>query len=128
VSFSEAEILKKRANDFLEEGAHLIDIKKYDLAIFNLDQYCELILKYKILTKLGFYLDTHSLKELINKLSEFDDNIKDLVNNEKDLLYIGRLTDAYISARYMPFEFDEKETKNVYKFIVEVFNRYVNRI
>ena len=128
MSFSEAEVLKKRANDFLEEGAHLIDIKKYDLAIFNLEQYCELILKYKMLIKLGYYPRTHSLKELINKLSEFDDNIRDLVNNEKDLLYIGRLTDAYISARYMPFEFDEKETKNVYKFIVEVFNKYVNRI
>ena len=128
MSFSEAEILRKRASDFLEEGGHLIDVKKYDLAIFNLEQYCELILKYKMLIKLGYYPRTHSLKELINKLSEFDDNIRDLVNNEKDLLYIGRLTDAYISARYMPFEFDEKETKNVYKFIVEVFNKYVNRI
>ena len=105
-----------------------MDIKKYDLAIFNLEQYCELILRYKMLIKLGYYPGTHSLKELINKLSEFDDNIKGLVTNKKDLLYIGRLTDAYISARYMPFEFDEKETKSAYKFIVEVFNQYVNRI
>ena len=82
MSFTQTNILRKRANDFLEEGRYLIDIKKYDLAIFNLDQYCELILKYKILIKLGFYLDTHSLKELINKLSELDDNIKDLVNKE----------------------------------------------
>jgi len=128
LSFSEAEILRKRSNDFLEEAGHLIDIKKYDLAIFNLDQYCNLILKYKLLIKLGYYPRTHSLKELINKLSDLDNNIKDLINNEKYLLYIGRITDAYISARYMPFEFDEKETKNVYKFIVEVFNKYVNRI
>ena len=128
MSFSEAEILRKRANDFLEEAWHLIDVKKYNLAIFNLDQYCELILKYKMLIKLGYYPRTYSLKELINKLSEINDNIKDLTTDEKNLLYIGRLTDAYISTRYMPVEFDEMETKNIYKFIVGVFNKYVSRI
>ena len=128
MSFNEAEILRKRADDFLEESEHLIDIKKYNLAIFNLEQYCELILKYKMLIKLGYYPRTHSLKELINKLSEINDNIKGLINDEKNLLYIGRLTDAYISTIYMPIEFDEIETKNIYKFIVEVFNKYINRI
>jgi len=68
VSFSEAQILKKRSSDFLEESKHLIDIKKYDLAIFNMEQYCELILKYAMLIKLGYYPRTHSLKELISQL------------------------------------------------------------
>ncbi len=128
MSFNEGEILKNRANDFLEESGHLIDIKKYNLAIFNLGQYCELILKYKMLIKLGYYPRTHSLKELINRLSEINSDIGNLINDEKNLLYIGRLTDAYISTIYMPIEFDEIETKNIYKFIVEVFNKYINRI
>ncbi|MEM0140192.1 MAG: hypothetical protein QXZ44_06235 [Ferroplasma sp.] len=32
LSFSEAGILRKRAQDFFEETGHLIEIKKYDLA------------------------------------------------------------------------------------------------
>ena len=45
--------------------------------------------------------------ELINKLSEVDDSLKDFVTDEMNLLYLGRLSDAYISTRYMPVEFDE---------------------
>ncbi|WP_298279676.1 HEPN domain-containing protein [Ferroplasma sp.] len=127
MSFSEAQILKKRSSDFLEESKYLIDIKKYDLAIFNMEQYCELILQYEMLTKLGYYPGTHSLKELINKLSDVDNSLKNLVTDEMNLLYLGRLSDAYISTRYMPVEFDEVETKNIYRFVVEVFKKYVDK-
>ncbi len=44
-----------------------------------------------------------------------------------NLLYLGRLSDAYISTRYMPIEFDEVETKNIYRFVVEVFKKYVDK-
>ncbi|PSN87574.1 hypothetical protein B9Q00_08485 [Candidatus Marsarchaeota G1 archaeon OSP_C] len=40
----------------------------YDLAAFNLEQHCELLLKYLLFYYEGFYPKTHSLTELIQRL------------------------------------------------------------
>jgi HEPN domain-containing protein len=53
LSFEEAEVLKKRAEAFLRNAERLIKDKEWDLAIFNLEQFCQLILKYKLLIKKG---------------------------------------------------------------------------
>ncbi len=128
MSFNEASILKKRAMDFLDEAGHLIDVKKYDLAVFNMEQYCELILKYKMLIRLGYYSGTSSLKELLNKLSELESNLNNFLNDEKNILYLGRLPDADISTRCVAVEFDEAETENIYNFVMGAFNKYVNKL
>ncbi len=51
MSFEEAEILKERAEAFLINAKRLIEEGFYDIAAFNLEQYCQLILKYKLLIK-----------------------------------------------------------------------------
>jgi HEPN domain-containing protein len=43
---------------------------EWDLAVFNLEQYCLLILKYKLLGKEGSYPRTHSLGGLLGSLQE----------------------------------------------------------
>ena len=40
MSFSEAEIIRKRAEAFLRNAKRLIEEGEYDLAVFNLEQYC----------------------------------------------------------------------------------------
>lgn len=69
MSFEEAEVLKKRAEAFLRNAERLIKDKEWDLAIFNLEQFCQLILKYKLLIKKGSYPRTHSLRTLIRILA-----------------------------------------------------------
>jgi len=69
LSFEEAEVLKKRAEAFLRNAERLIKDKEWDLAIFNLEQFCQLILKYKLLIKKGSYPRTHSLRTLIRILA-----------------------------------------------------------
>ncbi|MEM0140191.1 MAG: HEPN domain-containing protein [Ferroplasma sp.] len=93
-----------------------------------MEQYTELILKYKMLVRLGYYPITYSIRELIYKLSEIGPSLNEILVDETDILYIGRLTDAYNSSRYMPVEFDELEAKNTYKFLKEVLSKYANRI
>jgi len=69
MSFEEVEILKRKAEAFLRNSEYLIKIKEWDLAMFNLEQYCQLILKYKLLVLSGSYPRTHSIRELIRRLN-----------------------------------------------------------
>jgi HEPN domain-containing protein len=72
LSYEEVELIRRRAEAFLRNARGLIDEGEWDLAVFNLEQYCQLILKYKLLVKKGSYPRTHSLKSLIRILG--DDN------------------------------------------------------
>lgn len=128
LSFEEAEILKRRAESFLRNAERLIEEKEWDLAMFNLEQYCQLIIKYKLLVLSGSYPRTHSLRRMIRELGEFHREILDLIEDTRHLHYIARLEEAYIASRYLPYVYEEKEVKDIYKFVIEVFRSYVEKI
>jgi len=126
LSFKEAELLRKRAEAFLKNALYLINENEADLAMFNFEQYCQLILKYKLLIIKGTYPRTHSLRQLIKELSEINPKIAILIEDIKNLHYIARLEESYISSRYLPFEYTIEEVKDIGKF--EVFKPLVNSI
>jgi len=128
MSFEEAEILRERAEAFLRNVEHLIKEKEWDLAVFCLEQYCQLILKYKLLAKSGSYPRTHSLRELIKRLKLYNASIGVLVEDEDKLLYVTKLEDAYIVSRYLPRRYEEKEVLPLYRFVKEVFKPLVSRV
>jgi HEPN domain-containing protein len=128
LSFKEAELLRKRAEAFLKNALYLINENEADLAMFNFEQYCQLILKYKLLIIKGTYPRTHSLRQLIKELSEINPKIAILIEDIKNLHYIARLEESYISSRYLPFEYTIEEVKDIGKFVIEVFKPLVNSI
>jgi HEPN domain-containing protein len=128
LSFKEAELLRKRAEAFLKNALYLINENEADLAMFNFEQYCQLILKYKLLIIKGTYPRTHSLRQLIKELSEINPKIAILIEDIKNLHYIARLEESYISSRYLPFEYTIEEVKDISKFVIEVFKPLVNSI
>ena len=128
MSFEEAEILRRRAEAFLRNAERLIKEKEWDLAIFNLEQYCQLIIKYKLLVLRGSYPRSHSLRRLIRELGEFNRDILSLIENTRYLHYVARLEEAYISSRYLPYVYEEKEVVDIYRFVVEVFKPLVEKI
>ncbi len=128
MSFEEAEILRRRAESFLRNAERLIEEGEWDLAMFNLEQYCQLILKYKLLVLRGSYPRTHSLRRLIRELGEIRQDILRLVENIENLHYIARLEEAYIASRYLPYIYEEREVKDIYRFVVEVFRPLVEAI
>ncbi|MEM0008570.1 HEPN domain-containing protein [Thermofilum sp.] len=127
MSYEELDILRRRAEAFLEM---LKDCwkREADLAMFSMEQYCQLILKYKLLLLRGFYPKAHSLRRLIRTLGEVPPEVLTLVNDVKNLHYIAKLEEAYISSRYAPIEYEVEEAKDVYKFIEEVFKPLVEPI
>jgi HEPN domain-containing protein len=128
LSYEEVELIRRRAEAFLRNARGLIDGGEWDLAVFNLEQYCQLILNYKLLVKKGSYPRTHSLKSLIRILGDDNPELLKLIQDEGKLHYIARLEEAYIVSRYLPYVFEEKEVKDIYRFVIEVFKPIVEKI
>jgi len=128
VSFEEAELLRSRAESFLRNAQRLIEEGEVDIAIFSLEQYCQLILKYKLLVYTGSYPRTRSLRQLIRELGRVDSRIVVLVSDVRNLHYVARLEEAYISSRYLPYKYTFEEVKDISRFILEVFKPIVDSI
>lgn len=128
LSFEEAEVIRRRAEAFLRNAERLIAEREWDLAVFCLEQYCQLILKYKLLVRRGSYPRTHSLRTLIRILGQIAPEMLELVESERNLHYVARLEEAYIVSRYLPYTYEEREVVDLHRFVVEVFKRYVEKL
>lgn len=128
MSLEEAEVIRKRAEAFLRNAEHLLRSGEWDLAVFNMEQYCQLILKYKLLVKTGSYPRTHSLRRLIRELARFHPDMSSLVEDEGKLHYVARLEEAYITSRYTPYVYEEREALSLYRFVVEEFKKVVDGV
>jgi len=128
MSFEETQVLKERAEGFLRNAEDLFEKGVYDLAAFSLEQHCQLMLKYKLLMRTDAYPRTHSLARLIQALSPFSPELGTLLENDEKLLYLTRIEDFYISARYLPRRFEKAEVRNTLRFVKEVFKPVVDRV
>ncbi|GAB6148782.1 HEPN domain-containing protein [Stetteria hydrogenophila] len=128
MSFEEAEILRRRAEAFLKNAERLISEGEYDLGVFSLEQYCQLMLKYKLLVKKGSYPRTHSLRRLIRELGEIDGRVLVLVDDVRNLHYVARLEEAYIASRYLPITYERSEALDLLRFVKEVFKPVVEEV
>ncbi len=128
MSFEEAEIFKERAEAFLRNAERLVGEGVLDLAAFNIEQYCQLMLKYKLLIKTGTYPMLHSTIRLLRELSRMSPSLQVFLDNDENMLYLTKVEDAYIGARYLPRRYEESEVRSMLRFVKEVFKVVVERI
>ena len=128
MSFEEAEVLRERAEGFLKIAQDQFKKGVFDLAAFNLEQYCQLMLKYKLLLKTDTYPRIHSITRLVGELSQILPELKPLLDNEENILYLIKIEDFYIGARYLPRRVERVEVKGALKFVEEVFKPLVDGI
>lgn len=116
MSFEETEVLRERAYAFLRNAKRLLDDREYDLAAFSIEQFFQLILKYKLLVKTGTYPRTHSIVRLMRALDAAmpEKGLASLIDSE--IMNITKVEDAYIVSRYFPRRYEEKEVKNLIEF------------
>jgi HEPN domain-containing protein len=116
LSIEGAEVLKERAYAFLKNAKRLFEEKEYDLSAFNIEQFCQLLLKYKLLIKTGTYPRTHSLLRILRELDAAypEKNLSSFI--ESELLYLTRLEDVYIVSRYLPRRFERREVEELLAF------------
>ena len=115
--------LLKRSKEFLETAEYQASKDFYDLAVFSLEQALQLFLKSKILVEGINYPRTHSVRELLEILSEVaPENKKPIIKNKLQnyLLELGILEDAYITSRYVMREFTKQETEKLTKTVKEI--------
>ena len=115
MSADEAEILRMRAHAFLRNARRLLDEGEYDLAAFNIEQFCQLILKYKLLIRTGTYPRTHSIIRLLRDLDKLvpEKNIARLIDSE--IILLTKMEDAYIGSRYLPRRYERREVEELLK-------------
>ena len=126
-SIEEAEVLKSRAYAFLRNAKRLYDEGEYDLAAFSVEQFCQLILKYKLLIKVGTYPRTHSILRLMRELSKLVSSKKLASFIDSEIMFLTRIEDAYIVARYLPRRYERKEVEELLKF-AERFREVIENI
>ncbi|MBS7654768.1 HEPN domain-containing protein [Candidatus Bathyarchaeota archaeon] len=128
MSFEETEVIRRRAEAFLRTAKYLLENSEWDLSVFNLEQYCQLILKYKLLVKSGSYPRTNSLRRLIRELAKINPKLQSLIKYEDKLHYVARLEEAYLTSRYIPYVYDENEARSLFKFVMEVFKPLMDEV
>lgn len=115
--------LLKRSRDFLETAEYQMGRGFYDLAAFSLEQALQLFLKARLLAAGVEYPRTHSVRVLLEILSDLapeskKSKMKGLL--ESYLLELGVLEDAYITSRYVPRDFTRQEAERLMKAVKEI--------
>jgi HEPN domain-containing protein len=96
----------------------LIKEKKYDLAMFNLEQAIQLYLKYKIWQKLGDFEKTHSITKLLKDFVRVYKKSKTINKFIKEnLKLINDLEVAYIESRSLPAQFLKEDVDKAFEFL-----------
>ncbi|MDT7890638.1 MAG: HEPN domain-containing protein [Candidatus Nanopusillus sp.] len=116
------DFLKNNSIDFFKEGERNLNERKYNLAMFHLEQALQLGLKYKLYELTGTYDKTHDIIILLNKVIELtkDNKLKEIMDMEYITLEL--IKQAYISSRYLPFTYDKKSVEKAYQVVKKILN------
>jgi len=112
----------------LAKAKHLLENGLYDLAAFNLEQYLQLLMKYRLLVKTGTYPRIHSLPRLLSELAKLEPEVKKLLDGEDYVLLLTKVENAYIGARCLPRRYSGSEVAAMLKFVEEVVRPVVGRV
>ena len=128
----EYEHLLRRSREFYETAILQLEKGFYGLAAFSLEQSLQLFLKAKVLERGVDYPRTHSIRRLLEILSEVVEReisnvLRELV--DKYSLELASIEDAYITSKYIPREFRREEVlrlRGVVDEVIEVVSRIVS--
>ena len=115
--------LLKRSRGFLETAEYQIGRGFYDLAAFSLEKALQLFLKAGLLAEGVEYPRTHSIRALLEILSEVVTEDKKAVIRgvlENFLMELSVLEDAYITSRYVMRDFSLREAEKLLKAVKEI--------
>jgi HEPN domain-containing protein len=117
------EFLKERADEFVKLAEYAYKRKRYDLAMFNLEQALQLYLKYKIWQKLGDFEKTYSINKLLKdfgRVYKKSKAVNKLIKENKKL--INDLEVAYIESTYLPVQFFKEDVDKTFEFLNKLKN------
>ncbi|RLI98685.1 MAG: DNA-binding protein [Candidatus Aenigmatarchaeota archaeon] len=118
----EIKLFLDKAKKFQENARYNFENKNFDLAMFNLEQAVQLLIKAKLLDIKGYYEKTHILRKLLLELAEVwrkEELTKFIEENKRQLRDLER---AYITSRYFFEEFFEDEVKRCFNLLEKLWS------
>lgn len=122
-AIDECELMKSRSFEFLDTANYQFGKEFYTVAAFSFHQALEHFVKSKLLQRGVAYPHTHSLKTLLEIMTEVsDDKCSELTRTvlDKYILEIALLEDAYITSGYVSRTFSKGEVIKLQKVTEEV--------
>ena len=114
------DFLRERAEQFFDDARHNLQQKNLEICAFDLEQSCQLFLKYTIGIKLGDFPHVHNLMQLMKAVSRTlnDEDFATFYINNKRVIEI--LEKAYFDARYYDTQFEISEIESMINFTKEL--------
>ena len=114
--------LKKNALEFLNEAEEAFNKGNYAFAMFFVEQFFQLTLKYLLYRKYGEFPKTHSLRTLFNLTK--DDKLMSYYRSNLDLFREIEL--SYVASRYMDVEYSEEVARSALRLAKKFSEVFLN--
>ncbi|MDJ0270714.1 MAG: HEPN domain-containing protein [Aigarchaeota archaeon] len=125
-SRDEARHLARRSSEFMTTAKIQFEQGLYGLAAFSLGQALRLYLKHKLLLLGVKFPWTHSVRRLLELLTEVSSERCRVAMSyvmERYLMELSVLEDAYITSRYVAGEFSREEVERLYLAVEDILGR-----
>ncbi len=113
----EIKMYLERAEKFKKNAQFNFENGDYDLAMFHIEQACQLMIKAKLLDMKGYFERTHSLRRLLSEVMDIE-GVEEFLNKYKVVL--RNLERSYITSRYYFEEFFKEEVEEAFEALEEL--------
>jgi len=120
----EIEFLKRQSLKAYDVAKKAFDDENYNWSIFLLEQAIQLLIKYLLALKIGYYSKTHRLSELFEEISEICPECYEFYLRNRDKFTV--IEDSYIFSRYLGKEYKREDVENKFE-LFEKLRRIVEK-
>lgn len=115
---------KQSANAYTLSKKAFID-GDYNWSLFLLEQAIQLLLKYFLALKVGYFTKTHKLSKLFEEATLISNSFGEFYEKNRDKLEI--IEESYLLARYLGKEYKRKDVENkfeIYESLKELVEKH----
>ncbi|MEZ0319679.1 MAG: HEPN domain-containing protein [Pyrobaculum sp.] len=114
------EALKTRALQFLEQAKFAAERGFAELALFNIEQYVQLYVKYLLYRRVGDFPKTHYVRDLFDRLLAVYGDVCNLkAFAERWRTFMAVLEYVYVASRYLPYRARQEDVDVAMRFVEE---------
>ena len=109
----EIEFLKNQSLNAYELSKKAFEDENYNWAIFLLEQAIQLLIKYLLSLKIGYFSKTHRLSTLFEEISEVIPEFREFY--EKNRYKLEVIEDSYLLSRYLGKTYRKEDVEDKFE-------------
>ena len=114
----EIEFLRKQSVKAYDLSKKAFELGNYNWSIFLLEQAIQLLIKYLLALKVGYYSKTHKLSKLFEEISELYPEFLEFYNKNRDKFTV--IEDSYLLSRYLGKDYTKEDLENKFELFEEL--------